>query len=171
MLQPAVECFAGLTGPAIAESLDALKAEFDSEAIVEVPSSLENCNRGRNIKNIRNTNKRMNIKSTVPSLRHSTDCSPLPHAVFVILLVLVCFVPLQPAQALNPPPDGAYPGANTAEGGRGVLFSLTTGTNNTALGSSALHSLTTGEQNTAAGPKRYLAALPASIQQPAFKRF
>jgi len=36
MLQSAVECFAGLTGPSIAESLDALKAEFDSEAIVEV---------------------------------------------------------------------------------------------------------------------------------------
>jgi hypothetical protein len=54
-------------------------------------------------------------------------------------------------QAVSPPPDGGYSGANTAEGGSGTLFSLTTGSNNTALGSQALFSLTTGKQNTATG--------------------
>ena len=51
----------------------------------------------------------------------------------------------------SPTPDGLYFGANTAEGGAGALFSLTTGTNNTAVGSEALFSLTTGKQNTAVG--------------------
>jgi hypothetical protein len=55
------------------------------------------------------------------------------------------------AQAVTPTPDGSYSGANTAEGGSGALFSLTTGTNNTALGSQALYSLTIGSQNTATG--------------------
>ena len=41
--------------------------------------------------------------------------------------------------------------ANTAEGGAGALFSLTTGDNNTAVGSQALFSLTIGSQNTATG--------------------
>ena len=69
----------------------------------------------------------------------------------LILLVLAC-LPLAPTiQAVSPTPDGAYSGANTAEGGSGALFSLTTGTNNTALGSQALFSLTTGTQNTATG--------------------
>jgi hypothetical protein len=54
-------------------------------------------------------------------------------------------------QAVTPTPDGLYFGANTAEGGAGALFSLTTGTNNTAVGSEALFSLTTGKQNTAVG--------------------
>jgi hypothetical protein len=69
-----------------------------------------------------------------------------------VFLTLVCFsaVGLK-TQAVTPAPDGAYAGANTAEGGSGTLFSLTTGTNNTALGSEALFSLTTGNQNTATG--------------------
>jgi hypothetical protein len=66
-------------------------------------------------------------------------------------LVLVCFAVLPKAQAVNPTPDGLYPGANTAEGGSGALFSLTTGTNNTAIGSQALFSLAGGSQNTAVG--------------------
>jgi hypothetical protein len=67
-------------------------------------------------------------------------------------IAFVCFALSPTAQAqLSPTPDGAYLGANTAEGGAGALFSLTSGTNNTALGSSALFSLTTGDQNTAVG--------------------
>jgi hypothetical protein len=69
----------------------------------------------------------------------------------VIVLLLACLGLPQRAQAVSPPPDGAYFGANTAEGGAGALGSLTTGTNNTALGSQALSSLTTGIQNTATG--------------------
>jgi trimeric autotransporter adhesin len=69
----------------------------------------------------------------------------------LITFALVCFALVQNAQPVSPPPDGAYSGANTAEGGSGTLFSLTTGTNNTALGSQALFSVTTGSQNTATG--------------------
>jgi hypothetical protein len=68
-----------------------------------------------------------------------------------ILIGIVCIGLLPKAQAVVPPPDGGYPGANTAEGGSGALFSLTAGTNNTALGAQALFSLTTGNQNTATG--------------------
>jgi uncharacterized coiled-coil protein SlyX len=75
----------------------------------------------------------------------------LKGATSVFLVVLACLM-LSPAiTAVNPPPDGSYLGANTAEGGSGTLFSLTTGTNNTAIGSQALFSLTTGQQNTAVG--------------------
>jgi len=63
----------------------------------------------------------------------------------------MCFCFSQGVRALSPTPDGLYFGANTAEGGAGALFNLTTGTNNTALGSEALFSLTTGKQNTAVG--------------------
>jgi hypothetical protein len=69
----------------------------------------------------------------------------------LITFALVCFALVQNTQAVSPPPDGGYFGANTAEGGAGALFSLTTGTNNTAIGSQALYSLSTGVQNTALG--------------------
>jgi hypothetical protein len=69
----------------------------------------------------------------------------------VIALMLACLGLLPTVQAVSPTPDGLYSGANTAEGGAGALFSLTTGTNNTALGNEALFSLTTGKQNTATG--------------------
>src|SRR4029077_9391412 len=72
-------------------------------------------------------------------------------ALLLVSLLIGCFGLLPNAHAVSPPPDGAYSGANTAEGGSGTLFSLTTGTNNTALGSQALHRVTTGIQNTATG--------------------
>jgi hypothetical protein len=52
--------------------------------------------------------------------------------------------------AVSPPPDGGYPGANTAEG-QNALFSLTTGSYNTAVGWLSLRSDTTGSFNTAIG--------------------
>jgi hypothetical protein len=52
--------------------------------------------------------------------------------------------------AVSPPPDGGYPGGNTAEG-QAALFSLTTGTGNTANGFKALFRNTTGFSNTATG--------------------
>ena len=70
---------------------------------------------------------------------------------FIAALVFECFGLSPKAQAVSPTPDGAYVGANTAEGGAGALFSLTTGSNNTAIGSQALFSLRTGSQNTATG--------------------
>ena len=54
------------------------------------------------------------------------------------------------AQAVLPPPEGGYPGANTALGDD-ALFSLTTGDANTAIGFEALHFHTTGFGNTATG--------------------
>jgi hypothetical protein len=58
---------------------------------------------------------------------------------------------LQPiAEAVIPPPDGGYPGGNTAEG-QNALFSLTTGGFNTAVGFLSLRSETIGGFNTALG--------------------
>ena len=68
-------------------------------------------------------------------------------------LFLIAFVWLQlfsNAQAVVPPPDGGYPGGNTAEG-TNALLSLTTGQNNTAVGVNSLSSTTTGGWNTAIG--------------------
>ncbi|MGE5213205.1 MAG: tail fiber domain-containing protein [Nitrospirota bacterium] len=66
------------------------------------------------------------------------------------LIALNCFVLLLTAQALVPPPDGSYPGGNTAEG-QDALFSLTTGTFNTTVGFLSGHAFTTGNLNTAVG--------------------
>jgi len=68
----------------------------------------------------------------------------------LIVLVLVCIGLLPKAQAVSPPPDGGYPGNNTAEG-TSALFSLTSGIANTALGSQAVYSNTTGHYNSAEG--------------------
>jgi len=51
----------------------------------------------------------------------------------LITLTLLCFGFLPRTQAVVPPPDGGYPGFNTAEGQK-ALFSLTTGTGNVAVG-------------------------------------
>ena len=68
----------------------------------------------------------------------------------LILLALVCFGLLPKTQAVIPPPDGGYPGGNTAEG-TNALFNLTSGINNTAVGAGALHDNTTGGYNVAIG--------------------
>jgi hypothetical protein len=54
------------------------------------------------------------------------------------------------AFAVDPPPDGGYPGNNTAEGDN-ALFSLSTGFDNTAVGFDALSANTIGFDNTAIG--------------------
>lgn len=55
-----------------------------------------------------------------------------------------------------PPPDGGYPGFNTAEG-QNALFNLTTGSANTAIGWRSLFSDTLGSLNTAVGAGTLLA--------------
>ena len=70
-----------------------------------------------------------------------------PTPLIVTVLSLACF---GLAQAVVPPPDGGYPGGNTAEG-TNALLSLTTGQNNTAVGLNSLSSITTGGRNTAIG--------------------
>jgi hypothetical protein len=62
----------------------------------------------------------------------------------------MCVVLIPTAGAVTPPPDGGYPGSNTAEGDS-ALQSLTSGVSNTALGFDALLSNTTGDNNTATG--------------------
>jgi uncharacterized coiled-coil protein SlyX len=72
----------------------------------------------------------------------------MPHKLILILLVCFGLAPL--TQAVNPPPDGGYPGANTAEG-TDSLLNLTSGIWNTALGFEALKLDTVGRTNTATG--------------------
>jgi hypothetical protein len=70
---------------------------------------------------------------------------------FLRLAFIVIALALSPiAQAVIPPPDGGYPGGNTAEG-QNALLSLTTGTYNTAIGLYSLLSLTEGRFNTGVG--------------------
>jgi Chaperone of endosialidase len=71
-------------------------------------------------------------------------------ALLLVALVLACFALSPTAQAVDPPPDGFYPGNNTAEGFE-ALQSLTTGTGNTALGNHALFGNTEGSLNSATG--------------------
>ena len=68
----------------------------------------------------------------------------------LIIFALVCFALVQNTQAVSPPPDGGYPGGNTAEG-QNALLGLTSGFYNTAVGFSSLKSNTIGYLNTANG--------------------
>ena len=67
-----------------------------------------------------------------------------------IFLALGLLAFSQVAQAVVPPPDGGYPGGNTAEG-QSALLSRTTGGFNAAAGFLSLRSLTTGSFNTGVG--------------------
>jgi Chaperone of endosialidase len=77
------------------------------------------------------------------------QCKPTILPLF-IAGVLACFGLLPNAVAVVPPPDGGYPGFNTAEG-QNALFSLTTGTHNTAIGWRSLFLNSTGSFNTGLG--------------------
>jgi Chaperone of endosialidase len=68
----------------------------------------------------------------------------------ITTLAFICFNLLPQVQAVNPPPDGGYPGGNTAEG-QNALLGLASGTYNTAVGFLSLETLTTGQFNTAIG--------------------
>jgi len=69
---------------------------------------------------------------------------------FLTAVVIVCLASVQNTQAVVPPPDGGYPGGNTAEG-QDALLHLTTGVQNTAVGFLSLKTDTTGSYNTAFG--------------------
>jgi hypothetical protein len=73
-----------------------------------------------------------------------------------LLILLACVALLPNVQAVSPPPDGGYPGGNTAEG-QAALLSLTTGGFNTAVGHLSLRSNSTGGFNTAIGAGTLLA--------------
>jgi len=74
----------------------------------------------------------------------------------LITFALVCFALVQNTQAVSPPPDGGYPGGNTAEG-QNALLSLSSGTYNTAIGLFSLESNMTASFNTAIGAGTLLA--------------
>jgi hypothetical protein len=70
---------------------------------------------------------------------------------FLTSLVVLCLSTAGPkAEAVIPPPDGGYPGFNTAEGQK-ALFNLSTGAGNTAIGWYSLFSNADGSFNTATG--------------------
>jgi hypothetical protein len=69
---------------------------------------------------------------------------------FLIALLILCLGLSSNTQAVSPPPDGGYPGGNTAEGDS-ALAGLTSGLYNSAFGFLSLQSNTTGNFNTAVG--------------------
>jgi len=69
----------------------------------------------------------------------------------IIAITLLCLAAKEPkVDAVNPPPDGGYPGGNTAEG-QAALLSLAGGTYNTAVGFFSLRSDGSASFNTAIG--------------------
>jgi hypothetical protein len=85
---------------------------------------------------------------------------------FLIAVLIVCLASVQNAQPVSPPPDGGYPGGNTAEG-QDALLHLTTGVQNTAVGFLSLKTNTTGSYNTAIGSGTLLANRADGIPPPA----
>jgi hypothetical protein len=75
---------------------------------------------------------------------------------FLVTIVLVCSGLLPSAHAVSPPPDGGYPGGNTAEGDT-ALLSLTSGQYNTAIGYLSLRTNSANSFNTAIGAGALLA--------------
>jgi len=97
------------------------------------------------------------MKTTLPLTRPSLECRKHSGSGFILVgLVFVWFTIASIAQAVNPAPDGGYPGGNTAEG-QNALFSLSSGTYNAAVGFLSLQSSTTGSLNTAIGAGALLA--------------
>src|SRR5438105_6086440 len=93
--------------------------------------------------------QKMKQKTRTPPIRKSI--SPECFRGFLLIALALCWFGLSPAPqafGVSPPPDGGYPGGNTAEGDA-ALFSLTSGgVYNTANGLEALFSDTNGSQNT-----------------------
>ena len=89
-----------------------------------------------------NMNQPIESKATIPFTTRSFNPSVATRGcrIFVVLLVCCCVLPT--AQAVNPPPVGGYPGANTAKG-QNALLSLSSGTFNTLsdIGNSSDESL------------------------------
>jgi hypothetical protein len=95
------------------------------------------------------------LETSVSCDRDRARPLPLRRGFLLIPLILVCCALLPQLRSEDepevvPPPDGSYPGGNTAEGRR-ALFSLTTGQFNSALGWQSLTLLTTASFNTGVG--------------------
>ncbi len=96
------------------------------------------------------------MKTNIPEIKPSLGGLFGPSVFTLLVLAHLCCALAHVAQAVSPPPDGGYPGGNTAEG-QNALLSLTTGTYNTAVGSLSLRVLTEGQFNTAIGAGTLLA--------------
>ncbi len=90
------------------------------------------------------------IINAICSAENSLRRRPLRYCSVLMALAFALFAVSPASRAVEPPPDGGYPGENTAEG-EDALFSLTTGIYNTACGFEALFFNTTGGANTAIG--------------------
>ena len=74
------------------------------------------------------------------------------HALSLVLIpLLTWFASLPPAEAVDPPPVGGYPGANTAVGQNALFKNTHSGLANTAVGFNALYFNETGSYNTSTG--------------------
>jgi hypothetical protein len=105
-----------------------------------------------------NPPRKIKNNMTTLHLKKSISGSPLRLRLLLIPLVFACLALSPMTQAVTPPPDGGYPGGNTAEG-TVALQNLTSGTDNTAIGRRALFANREGKSNTAIGA----AALDANI--------
>jgi hypothetical protein len=75
-----------------------------------------------------------------------------PIRLFGLFFALLCLALLPNAEAVNPPPDGGYPGFNTAEGQNALLnLDVNGGLGNTAVGWFALSSNIDNDFSTAVG--------------------
>ena len=82
------------------------------------------------------------------------------------MILSLTYVGLLPrAEAVSPPPDGGYPGGNTAEG-ENALLSLASGNYNTAVGFLSLLSTTTNSFNTGVGAGTLLSNTAGSLNTP-----
>ena len=91
-------------------------------------------------------------KTIIPLIITLTNWPCFRCCLIVVAFVLAGSALLPGARAVNPPPDGGYPGFNTAEGQNAMLnLDTTTGFANTAIGSFSLQSSINSGFNTAVG--------------------
>jgi hypothetical protein len=94
--------------------------------------------------------------------------------IILLFLTLLAFLSLSAvapeAQAVVPPPDGGYPGGNTAEG-QAALLNLTTGGFNTALGFFSLRSNPSARSTPLWGRELFLPMRQTTTRQRARERF
>jgi hypothetical protein len=88
----------------------------------------------------------------------------------LLILSLVCIGLLPNVQAVSPPPDGGYPGGNTAEG-QDALLSLTTGTFTQPLVFSRSRATKRGRSTQPLALGRSLSTPQTKIRQSARERF
>ena len=92
------------------------------------------------------------MKSTSPLIKTSTALSSFRGGFILVILTVASTILLPNVHAVNPPPDGGYPGFNTAEGQNALLsLDTSTGLANTAVGAFSLQSSVGASFNTGVG--------------------